>query len=232
MNRVSVLVLALGLAGCGGRMNGPATVASYEPILAPTPATAPADYRINPLDELRIDVFQEPELSLRDLPVDTNGMIQVPLAGPIHAAGQTSSELAADIGAHLTRYLKNPQVAVNITEFTSQKITIGGAVQKSGIYEAPGKTTLLQAVSVAGGVTEYAKQQEVLVFRERSGQRLVARYDIGAIQTGLAADPTLQSGDVVVVGFSEARKRFRDILGVVPLAIGLFVALNQTGIVK
>lgn len=230
MYKASVTVLALSLAACGGRVAGPVETASYQPILATAPMTAPVDYQINPLDELRIDVFQEPELSLRELPVDTNGMIQMPLAGSVRAAGRTTSELSTEIGISLRRYLRSPQVAVNVTKFTSQKITVSGSVEKAGLIEAPGRTSLMQAVAIAGGVSEYAKLREVLVFREQNGQRLVARFDLGAIQTGQAVDPTLRSGDIVVVGFSEARKRFRDILSVVPLAIGLFVALNQTGL--
>ena len=230
MYKASVTVLALSLAACGGRVAGPVETAVYQPTLASAPVTAPVDYQINPLDELRIDVFQEPELSLRELPVDTNGMIQLPLAGPIKAAGRTTSELSTDIGIGLRHYLRNPQVAVNVTRFTSQRITVGGSVEKSGTIEAPGKTSLMQAIAIAGGVTDFAKTREILVFREQNGQRLIARFDLSAIQTGQAVDPTLKSGDIVVVGFSEARKRFRDILSVVPLAIGLFVALNQTGL--
>lgn len=228
--KVSVTALALCLAACGGPPAGPVQVASYAPVAATIPPVAAADYRINPLDELRIDVFLEPELSLRELPVDTNGMIQMPLAGAIKAQGRTANELSADIAQHLRRYLRLPQVAVNITAFKSQRITVGGAVAKSGVIERAGQTTLLQAITEAGGLTDLAREDEVLVFRDQAGQRFVARFDIGTIQNGLATDPTLQSGDIVVVGISEARRRFRSVLSVVPLALGLFVALKQSGL--
>ena len=190
-------------------------------------ATAPADYAINPLDVLRIDVFGEPELSFATLPVNTDGQIVMPMIGTIKATGVTAGQLAVDIGQRLNTYLRNPKVSVNVVEFTSQKVTVSGAVTRPGQYQAPGGLTLMEAVAVGGGITDGARAQEVVVFRQQGAQRYAARFDLGAIQAGQAADPALRSGDIVVVGFSNARRIFRDVLAVLPLAVGVFVALYR-----
>lgn len=225
------LVLSLGavaLAGCASR-ESPIPLNTYQSIAASEPAGPPpgipADYLINPLDQLRIDVFGEPDLSLRDLPVDADGHIMLPLAGRITAQGLTTQQLSTQIAASLRRYLRQPQVAVNITQFTSQKITVSGAVKAPGVFQALHQMTLQDVIAMGQGVGDYSKSDEIIVFRRQGGQRYVARFDLGAIQDGQAADPTILPGDVVVVGYSEARRRFADALAVLPSAIGIFIAL-------
>lgn len=227
MRLVSLAVLALMLAGCGGRSKLPPVGQNIAVPAATQPIVAAENYRINPLDVIRIDVFGEPELSLTALPVDTQGRIVMPMVGVIEARGQTAEQLSEQIAGRLDKYLRNPRVAVNVTEFASQKVTVSGAVQRPGQYQAPGRVTLMEAVAIGGGVNDYAQTKEVVVFREQDGRRFAARFDLGAIQTGAAADPVLQSGDIVVVGFSNARRIFRDVLSVLPVAAGVFVALIQ-----
>jgi polysaccharide export outer membrane protein len=222
----------LGTAGCASHPHGPAELAAYEPLPAlsvpavPAPVVAPAGYVINPLDQLRIDVFDEPQLSLGALPVDTTGMISIPLAGSIRAEGRTAAELSRDISLRLNHYLRNPHVSVNITAFTSQKVTITGAVSRPGVFEAAGHPTLVDVVALAGGLNGDARQDEVMVFREINGQRMVARYDISKIQSGELANPQLKSGDLVVVGASEVRRLFRNTLALIPVALGLYFAFR------
>lgn len=225
------LVMMLGataLAGCASRQS-PVPLNQYEPITATdparTPTTAPAGYRINPLDQLRVDVFGEPDLSFRDLPVDPDGSIVLPLAGRVQAKGLTSQELTGRIAAALTRYLREPKVAVNVTEYTSQKVTVAGAVKVPGVFQAMDSMTLMDAIAMGQGVGDYSKSNEIIVMRRQGGQRYIARFDLGAIQDGQAADPTILPGDVVVVGYSEARRRFSDALAVLPAAVGIFIAL-------
>lgn len=230
-----VLVVLLGasaLLGCASR-NSDVPLNTYQTIAArevPAPGVAggenmppvPADYRLNPLDQVRIDVFGEPELSLRDLPVSPGGTIQLPLAGEIPASGSTTGELSRRIAGSLQRYLHRPQVAVNVTQFVSQKVTIEGSVRSPGVFQALHQMTLLEAIALGQGLNDYAKQDEILVFRRMGGQRYVARFDLGLIQRGEAADPAILPGDIVVVGYSEARRLFSDVISVLPLAIGAF----------
>jgi polysaccharide export outer membrane protein len=217
----------LALAGCASRespipLNSYQTVTATEPVMS---ATVPLDYRINPLDQLRIDVFGEPNLSLTDLPVGPNGKIVLPMVGEIEAEGRTPTELSRDIAAALNRYLRNPQVAVNVTQFTSQKVTVTGAVRTAGVFPSMSQMTLMDAVALGQGLSDYSKRGEILVFRRQGGRRYVARFDLNMIETGTAADPTILPGDVVVVGYSNSRRLFADSLAVLPAAVGIFIAL-------
>lgn len=188
---------------------------------------SPADYRISPLDQLRIDVFNEPELSLENLPVNPNGTILLPLAGEIMAAGQTPGELGEQITASLRSYIREPVVAVNVTEFNSRNVTVEGAVRVPGMFQATDQMTLMDAIALGQGLTDYSRDEEILVFRRQAEQRYVARFDLGLIQAGEATDPSILPGDIVVVGHSEARRLFADSLAVLPAAVGIFIALIQ-----
>jgi len=224
------LVIPLGavaLVGCASR-ESPVPLNSYQTISATEPKTpnmGVADYRINPLDELRIDVFGEPELSREKLPVNLNGKIILPMAGEIVAEGRTTAELSRQIATSLDRYLRNPQVAVNITQFTSQKVTVSGAVKTPGVFQTMSQMTLMDVIAMGQGLNEYAKPNEILVFRRQAGQRYVARFDLDMIQDGTSADPVILPGDVVVVGYSASRRFFADLIPVLPSAVGIFIAL-------
>ncbi len=87
-------------------------------------ATVPLDYRINPLDQLRIDVFGEPNLSLTDLPVGPNGKIVLPMGRRDRSRRPHADRTVPRHRRGANRYLRNPQVAVNVTQFTSQKVTV------------------------------------------------------------------------------------------------------------
>jgi len=212
---------------------------SYRTVPAETDAgqTAPAplapgsfsaaEYRISPLDQLRIDVFDEPELSVTELPVDPNGRIVLPLVGEIVAQGLTPAELAAEIAASLRSYLREPAVAVNVTTFTSRNVTVDGAVRLPGVYPAVGDLSLMDTIALGQGLNDYSEEDEVMVFRRQNGQRYVARFDLGPIRNGQAVDPAILPGDIVVVGESASRRFFTDSLAVLPAAVGIFIALIQ-----
>lgn len=228
MRFLVIMLGATALAGCASR-ESPVPLNQYQPVTAtdttPAPLQAPVGYRINSLDQLRVDVFGEPDLSFRDLPVDPDGTIVLPLAGRVRAKGLTSQELSGRIAAALTRYLRQPQVAVNVTEYTSQKVTVAGAVKVPGVFQAMDSMTLMDAIAMGQGVGDYSKSNEIIVMRRQGDQRYIARFDLSAIQDGQAADPAIIPGDVVVVGYSEARRRFSDALAVLPAAVGIFIAL-------
>ena len=225
MRLVLVLFISSVLSGCSSRpSNLPAGPQAYAAIPAVVDATD-EPYRIGPMDKLRVDVLQEEDLSIEELPVDVNGQVSLPLVGSVQVAGRSAQEVAAEMASRLQRFLVQPQVTVNVIEFTSQKVTVGGEVQRAGMYVIPGRVRLTQAIALAEGTDEYAKLDEVVVFREEAGQRLAARFDLGAISRGEAQDPIIKSNDIVLVGLSTARQRFRDILAVLPSAAGIFVTL-------
>ena len=187
----------------------------------PTPAgldtSDPARaYRIGPFDRLRVSVFGVEELSAQEIQADASGRISVPLAGEIEAAGRSPGEVADLIEQRLLRYIRDPQVAVNLIETVSQVVTVDGEVEKPGLYPVMGEMTLMKAVARAEGLSEMAKQTEVVVFREVGGQKYAALYDLRAIRQGAYEDPEIFANDIVVVGQSGKRQLFKDALAVVP----------------
>lgn len=176
---------------------------------------------IAPLDKLTITVFQVPDLS-GDFTVDGGGALLYPLLGSVTAAGKTPSGLAGEISAGLQqRYLRSPDVRVNIKEATEQFITIEGAVREPGVVPIKGATSLLQAVAMGRGTTEDANPARVVVFRTIGGQRMAAAFDLRAIRRAEAPDPVIYGNDIIVVDGSQSRRLFRDILTTIPI-LGTF----------
>jgi polysaccharide export outer membrane protein len=184
----------------------------------------PEDYKISPLDVIEVSVFQVDELT-RTVQVNTNGLISLPLIGSVQAGGRTTSELEATIAKKLDeKYLQSPQVAVFVKEYTSQRITVDGAVRKPGIFATTGRLSLLQAVALAEGLNEVADSSGVLVFRTVNNRRMAARFDLAAIRKGAADDPLLLAGDVVMVDESRTRTTLRDVKSALSIP-GLFTLL-------
>jgi polysaccharide export outer membrane protein len=200
--------LALGLAACAGQPSGDAALAfnaanSGSGAVGLNPAAGTQDYLIGPQDLLKIEVFGIEALN-RSVRVNSTGRIGLPLIGMVQAAGLTSEQLAADIAARLTRdYLQDPQVIIFIEEYTSQRVTIVGAVKKPGVYPVKGRTTLLQVVAGAEGPTSVANIGSVKVLRPQpDGTRTVMSFDLKAIRDGRIRDPEIRGEDVVQVDSS------------------------------
>ena len=226
---LAVAVLAAALAaGCAAR---PAPEASAgAPVAAPTVAPSPdlganpgptavqsaaasnnagplRGYRIGPDDLLAIQVFGVEELS-KEVRVDARGYIMLPLVGRVHAGGLTSEELATEIAELLAKdYLQEPDVSIFIREFTTQRITVDGAVVKPGIYPIKGETTLLQAIASASGLDKRADRNHVYIFRRLpNGQKQMYTYDVDQIRNGGVADTEVLGDDIVVAQVSGGRE--------------------------
>ena len=196
-----------------------AGASAYSVIPAQEMAGAPtADYKIGPLDTLDVTVFQEPDLSAKAIEVDASGRIALPLIGSVDAKGKTASELSAELEQLFgSKYLRNPQVTVTVASSVSQKVSVQGEVAQPGVYQLTGPTTLLDVMSMAKGETELAKLNEVVVFRNITGERMGAVFDISSIRRGEAPDPVIHGNDLVVVGYSSARRFWRDVVATAPL---------------
>jgi polysaccharide export outer membrane protein len=180
-----------------------------------------ADYRVGPQDLLEISVFQVPELS-RTVRVNTGGEISLPLIGVVQAGGRTVQDVEHEIATKLSAgYMQDPQVSVFVKEFTSQRVTLEGALKKPGIYPLTGKTSLLQTIAMAGGLDEMADLQGVIVFRMIDGKKKAARFDLKQIRNGSAEDPAIYGDDIVVVEESNSKSMFSKILKSIP-ALGVF----------
>ena len=106
----------------------------------------------------------------------------------------------------------------------SQRITVEGAVAKPGIYPTTGQTTLLQAVALAGGLTEVADAGGIVVFRTVGGKRQAAKFNISTIRAGTSEDPVVLGGDIIVVDQSGMQTALRNIRSAIPV-FGLFSPL-------
>lgn len=182
---------------------------------------------VGPLDTITVNVFGVPELS-REMQVDSGGRIAMPLIGTVDAGGKTAGELALDIERQLAgRYVRDPNVTVNIVSSVSQVVTVDGQVVEPGLYPVTNQMTLLRAVASARGLTEFADQDDVVILRTVDGQRIAGLYNIGAIRRGLYDDPALYANDLVVVGDSPQRRLFRDFVALAPLLASPVIALLQ-----
>jgi polysaccharide export outer membrane protein len=131
----------------------------------------------------------------------------------------TANEAERAIGRKLAEnYLQDPQVSVFIKEYTNQRVTVEGAVQKPGIYPLRGQTTLLRAIAIAGGQGSLSDLSNIVIYRaDPTGLRTGSQYDIEKIRRGEQDDPTVLNDDVIVVNRSPARvvlkdSVFRDVL--------------------
>lgn len=195
-----------------GPQGGPAPIGGNSPQATPLQPgeTGPRDYRIGSQDLLEIQIYGIDNLK-REVRVNTRGMVSLPLIGPVQVGGLTSEEAETLIAERYAKdYLQDPQVSVFIKEFTSQRITVEGAVARPGIYPIRGDTTLVQAIALAGGQGQLPDLNEVMVFRLEAGQRRPLTYDLIKIRGGEAEDPKLVSEDIVVVKRQESRVVLRD----------------------
>ena len=221
LSAVSVIFLT---SGCYGPSGIP-RAGKAPPVLAVPTQVADVNqsaYRLGPTDKLTVAVLGAPDLAREQIEISGNGTIQMPLIGSVVAGGKTTEEVAAEIEARLgERYLKNPQVTVNVTEMKSSQVTIDGAVVEPGMYPMRSRLSLMQAVALAKGASEDAALNRIAVFRNIDGQRMVAVFDIRTIRSGKIPDPEIFGNDIVVVGSSSISRLFRDVLKTIP-AVAIF----------
>lgn len=183
-------------------------------------------YVIGPLDKLKISVFGIEELNQLEVQVDGSGHVSFPLAGSVEAAGRTPAELAQAIGDRMRgNYVRDPQVTVNLEETVSQIVAVDGQVVEPGLYPVIGRMTLISAVAKARGTTEFARQDDVVIFRTVDGVDMAALYNLAAIRKGAYSDPEVFANDRIVVGTSRVRRLFRDILSGAPLLTTPIIAV-------
>jgi len=158
------------------------------------------DYKIGPQDVLRIDVWKEPDIS-RTIPVRPDGKISLPLLNDVQASGLTAMELAASLKDSLSKYLTNPQVTVTVQEINSRRVYITGEVNHPGTFPLLPNMTVLQALSSAGGFTQFARLKNIYVLRSESGKQVKHPFNYKEVVKGNQPeqDIVLLPGDVIVV---------------------------------
>jgi len=167
---------------------------------SPVSTTTDAEYVIGPQDVVNVDVWKEPEIS-RTIPVRPDGKISLPLLNDIQASGLTALQLGKSIHDGLTKYLTNPEVTVTVTEINSRRVYITGEVTRAGAFPLLPNMTVLQALSSAGGFTQFAKTKGIYVLRNDSGKQVKLPFNYKEVVKGKNQEENilLQPGDVIVV---------------------------------
>ena len=137
------------------------------------------EFRLGPDDVIEVFVWKEPDLSTTVV-VRPDGKVSLPLIGELPTSGKTAVELQKEIGEKLTQYVSNPVVNVMVKEVNSAKVSVLGEVKTPGIYKIKDRATVLDAIALAGGFTEYAKRNKVTIIRPASAgeqQRIMLNVD-------------------------------------------------------
>ena len=168
------------------------------PVQTPSGSQSDPSYRLGAEDQLRISVWDNKELTL-DLVVRPDGKISMPLLQDVPAEGLTAGQLATNIEESLSAYILNPQVTVIVLQVNSPKYYIIGYVARPGTFPLRGDTSVLQALALAGGMTQFASPRSIKLIRGNQGRQEVRKvnyYDL--IESG-EGNYLLKSGDTIVV---------------------------------
>ena len=173
------------------------------PFLLPFGAWAqgtPGDYKLHAGDNIEVSVWKEVDLQ-RKVTVRPDGRFTFPLTGDIQAAGRSADEIRGDIETRLKRYIPEPVVTVTVEDVQGNRIYVIGQVTRPGMFVMNPQVNVLQALSLAGGTTPFAKLDSISVLRSTgTGQRTLSfRYSQVVEGKNLEQNIKLESGDVVVV---------------------------------
>lgn len=179
-------------------------------LVSGSPSSAPATAGYKPHDDsfvignddvLAINVWKEPDIS-RSIPVRSDGRISLPLVGEVQAAGQTPLKLEVEIAGKLKNYISEPEVTVMVQQINSQKFNVLGQVMHPGSFVITNSPTVLDAIALAGGFRDFAKQKSIYVLRETSnGAQIRLPFNYKEVIKGAspAQNVKLQPRDTIVV---------------------------------
>lgn len=169
-------------------------------LTAAQSSIADPGYHLGPEDLIMISVWKDENLT-REAIVRPDGMVSFPLIGDVPAMGHTVEEVRQDIAKRLARFIPNPHVSVAITKLQSYKVYVMGRVTKPGEYLVGHYTDVLQALSLAGGLTPFASENDIKIIRRENGDQRVFLFRYGDVQKGrdLNQNILLERGDVVMV---------------------------------
>lgn len=165
-----------------------------------TAQSVDADYRMHAGDQLEVSVWKEVDLQ-RTVLIRPDGKFSFPLTGEVQASGRSPDDIRKDIENRLKAYIPEPVVTVTVTGVNGNGIYVIGQVNKPGAFVMNPRLNVLQALSLAGGTTPFAKLDNIIVIRSAGGSQrsLAFRYSQVADGKSLAQNIFLEAGDVVVV---------------------------------
>jgi polysaccharide export outer membrane protein len=213
MGRMSVFFICVLLASSLWAQSWTETIPENEsrpPVQKKSPGqaadpsgTKPHDdsFMIGNDDLLAINVWKEPDIS-RSVPVRSDGKISLPLVGELQATGRTPLKLEQDIATSLKNYIAEPEVTVIVQQINSQKFNVLGQVARPGAYVVANSPTVLDAIALAGGFRDFAKQKSIYVLRKNAdGSQFRIAFNYKEVIKGKNPEQNvqLQPRDTVVV---------------------------------
>ena len=236
MKIILTLLSLLSLVACTNTQYGPPTAAETAAaarsvqVLNNAPAnSAPVQYAsrvsnvsrtsavgstISPQDTLDVSVFKVPDLSLKQIKVESSGIISMPLIGSVKVTGLSISQAEQRITQRLKQYMQDPKVSITRTDQAlSKRVTVEGEVKTPGVFSIKGNLSFLQAIAMAQGLSEVADSRKVLFYRD-GGQHIV---NLDLVRTGRIADPGLRGDDRIVVLKDPAKVKEKKMLEYIPV---------------
>jgi polysaccharide biosynthesis/export protein len=174
--------------------------ATSSPSSAGTEVSVADDYVIGAEDVLGVQFWREPEMS-GDVVVRPDGMITLPLLGEVKAEGLKPNALRDEVKAVAGRFLTEANVTVIVRQVNSRKVYVTGQVAKPGAYSLASPRTVLQALAMAGGLTEYAESDNISIARTEGGKTRLFKFNYKNVSKGKGIEQNiqLQPGDTVMV---------------------------------
>ena len=194
------LVLAAGVGPAVGQTQKPAPAAAAAAPATVAPVTPPPGFVIGPDDILTIVYWREKDLSA-DVVVRPDGMISLPLLNDVRAEGLTPEQLRVALTTAASKFVEEPTVTVVVKSINSRKVFVTGQVGKPGPYPLGGPTTVIQILSTAGGLAEYAKKSKIMVLRTEGGKSVALPFNYEEVMQGkrLQQNVELRPGDTILV---------------------------------
>ena len=197
---VARLAAVAGLLVVSGAFAQGATPSVSVPSSSQVPGVDPLTYRVGPEDVLEISVWREEALK-KEVLVRPDGGMSYPLIGEVQAAGKTVLEIRNEISRRLEKFIAEPSVSVAIAKVGSQRVYVIGKVLKPGFYPVGQQVDVLQALSMAGGLAQFAERNEIRVMRREGERQVVIPFEYDRVIRGQKLEQNIQlrPGDVVVV---------------------------------
>ena len=181
--------------------NSAAVLPCQNPASSVKSSEIPADFVIGLEDILAVNVWREPELSVKEVPVRPDGKISLPLVGDVQASGMTTKQLQERITEKLKEFVAAPTVTVAVLKIGSQYVSIVGQVAKPGVYYLGSPITVLELLARAGGISEYGNKKRIAIVRKEGQQTKHLSFNFKDVAKGinLQQNIVLKNGDVVIV---------------------------------
>jgi polysaccharide export outer membrane protein len=178
----------------------PARAATPPPVAAAPGVNLPPEYTVGADDVLSIVFWRDKELTA-DVTVRPDGKISLPLLNDVQASGFTPAQLKDRIVEESKKYVEDPNVTVVVKQINSRRVFITGEVRKSGPYPLTAPTTVLQMLSIAGGLGDFAKSEKIMVVRTENGKPVSYKFNYKEVIQGkkLAQNIELKPGDTIVI---------------------------------